>query len=142
MALKFLIDECLSPALVRIAHEFGHHGSTSVRDRGLSGAKDHQLIRFVVEHDFTLVTCNSVDFRGNSPAKPGGEYARQPLHAGLICLNAFLPLDLDLQRGLFRIAMEVLEAEQAPMINQALEIFLDRRDTVEWVLYDIPSPLG
>ena len=51
MTFKFLIDECLSPALVKTAYEFGHFGSTCVRDRGLSGTKDHELIRFAVVND-------------------------------------------------------------------------------------------
>ena len=64
MTFRFLIDECLSPELAQLAIDAGHGESTCVRDRGLAGTKDWKLIQHVVANDFTLVTCNSVDFRG------------------------------------------------------------------------------
>lgn len=138
MSLKFLIDECLSLELVRIANATGHHGSTCVRDRGLSGIKDHNPVRFAVEHDFTLVTCNSVDFRGASATDPGGEYARQPLHAGLICLNAAGPLHLELQLELFTIALDVIANEALPLLNQVFELSQLADSSFEWVAYELP----
>lgn len=63
MTFKLLIDECLSPTLVEMAHAAGHLESTCVRDRGWLGVKDWVLIEKVVKEDFTLVTHNSKDFR-------------------------------------------------------------------------------
>jgi hypothetical protein len=62
--------------------------STCVRDRDLLGVKDWELVGYAVENDFTLVTSNLQDFRGAGGAKPGGHYAEQPIHAGLICLSS------------------------------------------------------
>jgi hypothetical protein len=138
MTLRFLIDECLSPELVQMAVRAGHTSTTCVRDRGLSGTKDWQLIEYVVAGDFTLVTCNSVDFRGRPPGKPGGEYSRQPIHAGLVCLNSVYPLGLQRQRDLFQIALEEV-ATLGDLVNKALEVFEMQDGSVELVLYDIPA---
>jgi len=139
MRLKFLIDECLSPELVRIAIAHGHYESTCVRDRGWAGAKDYVLIGHAVNEDLTLVTCNSVDFRGAGPGNLGGEHARQEIHAGLVCLNSELPLDLDLQCELFELALQTLEAECVDLINMTLEVFHKSDDSIELVVYDIPQ---
>ncbi len=137
--LRFLMDECLTPELVQMAVDAGHVESTCARDRGLAGIKDWQLIEFVVQHDFTLVTHNAVDFRGGGQGQLGGEHARQPIHAGLVCLNSVYPLDLQRQRALFQLALDQL-ATMNDLINQALEVFEDENGTVEMVVYDIPDP--
>lgn len=139
MSLRFLIDECLTPELVQMAVSAGHVESTCVRDRGLAGTKDWKLIEFVVEGDFTLVTNNSVDFRGAGPGKLGGEHAKQVIHAGLVCLNSVHPLDLQRQLDLFQLALDELAA-MPDLVNQALEVFEDADGSVEVVIYDIPDP--
>lgn len=139
MTLRFLIDECLSPELVQMAVKAGHVDSTCVRDRGLSGAKDWKLIEHVVAGDFTLVTHNSVDFRGGGPDKLGGEHAKQPIHAGLVCLNSVHAMDLQRQLDLFHIALDELGA-MTDLVNQALELFEQEDGSVEVVIYDIPDP--
>lgn len=139
MMFKFLIDECLSPELVAIAVANGHYESTCVRNRGWSGTKDHMLIQHVVNEDFTLVTCNSVDFRGGGPGNLSGEHAKQSLHAGLVCLNSECPLELDLQCDLFKIALEVIEAEGMDLVNMALDVFHKADGSVEYDIYDIPD---
>lgn len=72
MSCKLLIDECLSPALVGLAVAAGHVESSCVRDLGWSGTKDWKLVQLAVVHDYTLVTHNSVDFRGGGPGRLGG----------------------------------------------------------------------
>ncbi|UXH79266.1 DUF5615 family PIN-like protein [Roseateles amylovorans] len=139
MIFKFLIDECLSPELVRIAVAAGHVESTCVRNRGWAGTKDYRLMQHVIAEDFTLVTGNSVDFRGHGPGQLGGEHAKVDLHAGLVCLNSERPLDLQLQLALFEVALSVLEDEKTDLINTALDIFHKDDDTVEWALYRIPQ---
>ena len=57
------IDECLSPELVQLAIAAGHVESTCVRDRGRLGLKDWELMAYVIEEDFILVTRNAQDFR-------------------------------------------------------------------------------
>ena len=137
MSLKFLIDECLSPELVRMAHDRGHFESTCVRDRGWSGLKDHELMRHVGAEDFTLVTTNSYDFRGSAGGPPGGLHAKMPIHAGLVCLNSALPMHIDRQRDLFALALEEL-VTRPDLINRALEVTEDETGEVTIDEYEIP----
>ena len=137
MTFKLLIDECLSPDLVRMARDAGHPESTCLRDRGWLGMKDWDLIRLVVAEDFTLVTHNSKDFRGGG-SEPGGWHAAQDIHAGLICLNAEMGLDLALQEQLFAIALDELAA-RGDLINQALEITALESGEAEVEIYAIPT---
>lgn len=136
--MRFLIDECLSPELVQLAIDAGHLESTCVRDRGLAGTQDWKLMEYVVAGDYTLVTHNAVDFRGGGPGRLGGQHARQPIHAGLVCLHSVWPLDLLRQRALFRIALDEL-AGMDDLVNQAMEVFEDEDGGVEVVVYDIPQ---
>lgn len=138
MTFKFLIDECLSPALVRQALDGGHAGSTCVRDRGLTGTKDWRLVEFAVAEDFTLVTHNSVDFRGKGARDPGGHYGALEIHAGLVCLNSVHVMTIPRQRRLFQHALEVL-AERTDLVNASLEVFEDDDGAVQIDLYDIPE---
>lgn len=141
MSFKFLIDECLSPELVEFAVMAGHYESTCVRNRGWLGLKDHELIERVVAEDFTLVTQNAVDFRGGGPGRLGGEHAKQPIHAGLVCLDSWYGLDLDRQIDLFLIAVQ--EAEKlGDLVNKALEVFEYEDESVEVDVYDIPQEAG
>lgn len=140
MPIKFLIDECISPTLVDDAHAAGFTESTCVRNRGLAGTKDWQLMTLVIAEDYTLVTNNSKDFRGGGPGEPGGLHAKQSIHAGLVCLNCDAPggMDLDLQRLLFQVALEQLKGRD-DLINQALEVTLEEDEAgVRVVFYDIP----
>jgi hypothetical protein len=138
MRFRLLIDECLTPELVKMALKAGHGESTCVRNRGLAGTQDWKLIEFAVEGDFTLVTNNAVDFRGGGPNKLGGEHAKQAIHAGLVCLNSVHTLDLQRQLILFQIALDTL-ATIDDLVNQALEVFEDEDGSVEVVIYDIPD---
>ena len=139
MTFRLLIDECLSPDLVELAIAAGHVESTCVRNRGLSGTKDWQLVEFAVANDFTLVTHNSVDFRGNGPGSLGGEHAKQSIHAGLICLNSARTMDLDRQCDLFKVVLQELET-MPDLVNQALDLFEMEDGSIELEIYDIPEP--
>ena len=137
MSLKLLIDECLSPELVQMARNRGHPESTCVRDRGWSGLNDHQLMRHVGAEDFTLVTHNSFDCRGPIGGPPGGLHAKLPIHAGLICLNAALPMSSDRQRLLFGLALDEI-AGRTDIINRALEVTEGEDGQVTVDEYEIP----
>jgi predicted nuclease of predicted toxin-antitoxin system len=138
MTFRLLIDECLSPELIGLAIAGGHVESTCVRNRGWAGTKDWQLIEFAVANDYTLVTYNSVDFRGNGPGNLGGEHAKQPIHAGLICLNSVRTMDLDRQCDLFKVALRELSMMK-DLVNQALELFELEDGSIELEIYDIPE---
>ena len=62
--MKFLIDECLSPDLAKLARERGYPESTHVRWLGLAGGKDHVVTRRAVDAGYVLVTHNTADFGG------------------------------------------------------------------------------
>jgi Domain of unknown function (DUF5615) len=138
VTFKFLIDECLSPELVDLAINAGHYESSCVRNRGWLGLKDHELIERVVADNFVLVTQNATDFRGGGPGALGGEHARQPIHAGLVCLDSFHGLDLDRQRELFTEAIAQAELE-GDLVNKALEVFELEDGSIEVDIYDIPA---
>jgi len=139
MTFRLLIDECLSPDLVQMAVAAGHVESTCVRHRGWAGTKDWQLIEYVVANDYTLVTHNSVDFRGQGPGNLGGEHTKQTIHAGLVCLNSALVMDLERQFDLFQLVLREL-ASMDDLVNQALEVFESEEGIVELEIYDIPEP--
>jgi predicted nuclease of predicted toxin-antitoxin system len=56
--MKFLIDECLSAKLVGVCRERGHE-ATHVVWLGKQGWKDWNLIRHIVDDDYTFVTNNA-----------------------------------------------------------------------------------
>jgi hypothetical protein len=138
MSYRLLIDECLSPKLVVLAQAAGHHESTCVRDRGWQGLQDHELMRHVLAQDFTLVTHNAYDFRGPGGGPLGGLHNRAEIHAGLICLDSALPIDILRQQRLFQRAL--IELEKIPdLINQALEIYEQEDGSLIVTLYRIPA---
>ena len=101
-----MIDECLPPELVGLAQ--------------VAGQLDN----------------NAKDFRGKAPGQRGGLHAKEEIHAGLVCLNTELGLDIDKQRQLFEIALEEL-AGVADLVNQALEVNEREDGSVEVVVYAI-----
>ncbi len=120
--MKFLIDECLSPELTKLARQAGYGESTHVAWLGRAGLKDWELKPLILKDDWTFVTKNSVDFRGPAD-RPGakGEYADVEIHAGLICLNGPPSMDLDMQIELFEQVLDELMFE-ADLVNQVLEV--------------------
>lgn len=118
-----------------MAHDAGID-ATCARDRGLLGTKDRLLIHRVVADDYTLVTCNSKDFRGHGTVSPGGLYALQELHAGLICLNSHAMMTHERQRLLFERALSHLLA-RSDLVNQALEICEDSSGAITIIEYKL-----
>jgi hypothetical protein len=83
---------------------------------------------------------NTVDFRGPS-ADPGakGQYADVPLHAGLICLNGSVGMNLELQAELFAAALDELELNE-DLVNQVLEITTSEdENSIDIVRYRLPT---
>ena len=136
--MKFLVDECLSPELTKLAHARGHGNSSHVVWLGRAGLKDWELRPFILQDDWTFVTKNSVDFRGPAD-NPGskGQYTDVALHAGLICLNGPPGMDLDMQLELFEQALDELEADP-DLINQVLEITCEE-DSLHVRRYHLPA---
>jgi Domain of unknown function (DUF5615) len=139
MVPKFLIDECLSPDLAALARECGFVESSHVTWLGKAGWKDWDLMRFILEQDWTFVTRNSADFRGPADL-PGskGQYADVPIHAGLVCINGPDSMSAEDEAELFGIVLD--ELGQDEMINLAIEITLSSADSgFELVRYALPQ---
>jgi Domain of unknown function (DUF5615) len=138
--MKFLVDACLSEELAHQARAHGHLDSSHLRWIGKADWQDHNLLPVILEGDWVFVTRNSYDFRGPAAA-PGskGEYSKVELHAGLICLNGPVGMDLDLQLELFSVAMDDL-ALDSDLVNKVLEVTL-RSETqdIEIIRYDLPD---
>lgn len=136
--MKFLIDECLSPKLVKLAQEKGYGESTHIVWRKLAGKKDWELKSTILDGDWTFVTRNSVDFRGPA-SNPGsrGQYADVMIHAGLVCLNGPEGMKVDVQLELFGHALEELAVEE-DLINQVLEITLEENQELHVLRYRLP----
>jgi hypothetical protein len=80
---------------------------------------------------------NSWDFRG--PAGASGEYAAIDLHAGLICLNGPVGMDLAMQMELFEVALDDLDADP-DLVNRVLEVTLENAgdEEIRIVRYALP----
>lgn len=137
--MKFLIDECLSPKLTELAQQHGFGESSHIVWLGRAGAKDWDILPLIVEGDWTFVTRNSIDFRGEA-LRPGqkGQYARVDLHAGLICLNGPDGMLRDLQIELFEQALRELDADP-DLVNQVLEISLEPDGQLRVTRYALPA---
>jgi len=128
--VKFLIDECLSPALAGLARESGYPESTHVTWLGMTAQTDWAVIRRAVDDGFVLVTHNTVDFRAL--------YERTDVHVGLVGFNTAAGLmNLALQRRLFLLALQELGG--AEPYNEALEISVGGDGTVTVERYDLPT---
>ncbi|KFC62083.1 hypothetical protein FF80_03788 [Devosia sp. LC5] len=137
--MKFLIDECLSPELAKLALEKGHGETSHVVWMKLAGLKDWELKPIILDGDWTFVTKNSVDFRGPKD-RPGtkGQYADVAIHAGLVCLNGPAGMDLDMQIELFEQALVELSADD-DLVNQVLELSLEDEDALRVLRYALPK---
>jgi Domain of unknown function (DUF5615) len=138
--MRLLVDECLSEELTKLAQRRGHLDASHVVWIGKQGWKDWQLKSVILDGDWTFVTKNSVDFRGPHDA-PGskGQYADVPVHAGLICLNGPVGMDLDLQLEMFEAALDELD-NNCELMNEVLEISLpDAGENFEVFRYKMPA---
>jgi hypothetical protein len=137
--MKFLIDECLSPELAKLAIDKDHSETSHIFWLGLAGCKDWELTPIILDGDWTFVTKNSVDFRGpRDKSGTKGQYANVAIHAGLVCLNGPPGMDLDMQIELFEQAMVELNADP-DLVNQVLEITLDDDDDLRVLRYALPA---
>ncbi len=116
---SFLIDECLSPALVTLAHRRGSL-AVHVAHVGLAGVKDRSLMPFIRQGSHTLVTNNRIDFRLL--------HAAEELHDGLIVIVPNVSRDERLR--LFALVMDHLDLSP-DLVNRVLEIDADGNIVVE-----------
>ncbi|WP_096704754.1 DUF5615 family PIN-like protein [Magnetospirillum sp. 15-1] len=126
----FLIDECLSPDLVALAHARGHD-ATHVVFRGLAGTPDRDLLPIIRHEGFIFVTNNAKDFLKL--------YARENVHAGLVVIvPGGIPTDIQLR--LFACVLDVVE-QKTDLMNRIVEVYSDGTvDIRDWPQSD-PHPL-
>jgi predicted nuclease of predicted toxin-antitoxin system len=111
---RFLIDECLSGALVGVAKARGYQADY-VTHLGKAGWQDWNLVRFAIANDYIIVTDNRRDFLK--------QYAKLDVHAGLVIL---LPKGTrDRQMALFQRALDVYSARNDDLVNKLIEIARD-----------------
>ena len=125
-ALRFLIDENLSPALVQLARARGLE-AMHVNHLGLDTVADWDLLVVVAERDWVLVTNSAIEFRGR--------YRAIELHPGVVFL---LPsVRRPDQIRLFEAALDHLQAD-ADTVNRALDVTFDLDGQVVATSYDLP----
>jgi predicted nuclease of predicted toxin-antitoxin system len=108
--VRFLIDECLSPALVKVAHEAGHEAYHVVH-HGWGGLTDARLLTHLLDQDLILVTNNGSDFLALLGAVE--------LHPGLIIILENVRREE--QMACFGRALDVIRG-QAELINRVVEV--------------------
>jgi len=108
--MRLLIDECLSPALVRVANGLGYEAYHVVH-RGWAGLTDGQVLQVVVREEFVIVTNNRDDFLA---LIRGVE-----LHPGLIVILDNVRRNA--QMDLFAIALTTA-ATMPSMVNRVVEV--------------------
>jgi predicted nuclease of predicted toxin-antitoxin system len=113
--MKFLIDEDLSPRVARYLCEHFCLDAIAVRDRGLLGATDPEVLDYALAEDRILVTANIRDFE-----KVAG---LMEVHAGIVMVR----------EG------DLLVVEQIELIGNVVRVLageFDRgKDLVNRVLY-------
>jgi predicted nuclease of predicted toxin-antitoxin system len=114
--MKFIIDEDLSPRVARYLCQEFCFDAIAVRDRGLLGATDPEVLEYALKEDRILVTANIRDFE-----KLAGT---AEIHAGIV-----LMLDGDLRAAeqieLMAEVVRVLQVEIAAgkdLVNRVLYI--------------------
>jgi len=106
---KLLIDECLHTSLIKLAHQAGHTAD-HVNYLGLGSSKDWDLMKLILDRDYTLVTNNRTDFLSL--------YGRTQLHAGLVIIVPnVMPA---LQRELFQAALRFIGEQE--LVNAVVEV--------------------
>jgi predicted nuclease of predicted toxin-antitoxin system len=121
---KLLIDECLHTSLLDLAHAAGHTAE-HVNYLGLGSSKDWELMKLILEADYTFVTNNRTDFLAL--------YRRAPLHAGLIII---VPnVQPTLQQELFRAALHAIGSRE--LVNIVVEVEYSGKE-IECREYSLP----
>lgn len=139
--IKFLIDECISPELAKLAIKKGYYNSKHVNWLGLNTNPDHVLMNTILNDDWTFVTRNSKDFRPNR-----GELRQSPcyvsvgLHAGLVCLNPPPDSDNELHLKYFLVCINYIDGLR-DLINKVLEVSPSESNEDNLIVdfYDLPS---
>jgi predicted nuclease of predicted toxin-antitoxin system len=125
--VKWLIDERLHVSLLELAHRRGHIAD-HVNYLGRGSSKDWELMAIVMEHDYTFVTNNRLDFLAL--------YGKKAVHAGLVVIVPNVTPAR--QRGLFNAVLEHVDSRH--LINTVVEVnYIDQQ--IECVKYAFPKDI-
>ncbi len=123
--MRFLIDEDISPSVARILCEQLLIDAVAVRDRGLLGVSDREVLEYAFNEDRIVVTANIKDFE---------KFARSvEVHAGVVFIQEG---DL-LRKEQLEICLEAVAfiqqeiAAGRDMINRVLYISVDGTKKLE-----------
>lgn len=122
MPPRFLVDECLSPALTRLAQDAGCE-AIAVAHHGLMGVPDHRVMEFAETGGYCIVTNNRDDFLALLQVRE--------LHPGLVVLKG--AGGLDLRHRQFGVALAAMRG-WGDSINKVVEVGVDLTVAV----YDLP----
>jgi predicted nuclease of predicted toxin-antitoxin system len=95
--VRFLIDECLTPRLCILAHEYGHE-AYHVAHRGWGRLKDPQLLAKMLAESLVLVTNNRDDFValiGDAELHPGLIVIAESVRGREDLINTVVEVDAD-----------------------------------------------
>jgi predicted nuclease of predicted toxin-antitoxin system len=120
VSVKLLLDENLSPAAA-VALAADGIDACHVRDRGILGASDHDVLERAYQEDRVLVTSNVDDFVKLAAARE--------IHAGIVLVERG-GLLRDEQIALVREVAAML-ADHGAMINELLRVAADGLMTFE-----------
>jgi predicted nuclease of predicted toxin-antitoxin system len=125
-APRFLVDENLSPALVKPARGRGFE-AMHVNHLGLRTETDWDLLKIIAEQDWILVTNNAIEFRGR--------YKEIELHPGVVFLVPAVRRPEQVR--LFESALDHIRT-QPDMVNRALDVTFGPHREVVVTTYDLP----
>ena len=123
--VRLLVDEDLSPRVAQRLREEDGIDAVHVRDRGLLGALDHQVLDLAFAEDRILATSNVGDFKRLASSRE--------LHCGIVFLvegDLLRDEQLDVLRRAIRLIELEFEAGRE-MFNRALRISIDTGATFE-----------
>lgn len=120
MSAKFLLDENLSPAAA-VALVADGVDAYHVRDRGILGATDHDLLERAYQEDRVLITGNVLDFEKLASSRE--------IHAGIVLIERH-GLFRDEQVALVRDVVAAV-AKHGAMLNEILRVADDGSMTFE-----------
>ena len=117
--MRFLIDEDLSPQVARYLCEHLLVDAVALRDRGLLGISDLQVLEYAFNEDRILVTANVGDFE---------KFARAfEVHAGIVLVregDLLRQEQIEIMQRVTKLIKQEIEAAK-DMINRVLYISID-----------------
>jgi predicted nuclease of predicted toxin-antitoxin system len=114
--MKFIIDEDLSPRVARYLCQEFCFDAIAVRDRGLLGATDTEVLEYAFNEDRILVTANVRDFEKLAGAAE--------IHAGIVLMlegDLLAAEQIELMAAVVRVIQAEIETGK-DLVNRVLYV--------------------